>query len=295
MSTHTWQPPVSPGDLIAGSNCFRRNLAFARQHAGLLPAVISLRRRHLPVCGNADTGCSGACGLAFTALREPIVAVGLALFAWIAIRTLFVIALTPASLSAILQYHNLLIVPFLWAAFRLSGNRKLFLYTVTAGAMLVALIYWCGFILFEQMQPRCRLSLAAASAETRLLEFMGGAASLLDLPSHSARSLLFEHTRLAGRRRWLGYSAAAILMFTVIFPISGRTGHSTLLLLIACAGWRCAPALALGGSLSCAPLRRSLRLRCSLRRYKSGSRKPRSRYASTPRLPTWTTLPRAYA
>jgi len=234
------QLPVAPGESVDVSTFARRSLTFALAALGFcLPLSVS-------GVGIAQVAVLLVLAAAVTTAwrlqlwREPLVTVGFALFAWIAMRTLLASALTSASWSAIQQYHNLLMVPFLWAAFRLSGGRKLFLYSLTAGAVLVAVIYWWGFLVVDHTQSAGSPHWLGCSG-AGLLEFMGRRRISAGFILALCAFLLFEQTRIMGRRRWLGYSVTGLLVLTVFFPIAGRTGHVTMLLLIACAAWRCAP------------------------------------------------------
>jgi O-antigen ligase len=239
MNTTMQALPLLPNE-TTGSNCFKCGLALALMALGFcLPLSVSgVGLALVVVLLILITGAPGG-AWRLRLWREPIVTVGFVLFAWIAVRTLLASGFTEASLFAISQYHMLLLLPLLWAAFRLSDARQLFFWSLTAGALVLAVIYWIGFLLFEQTQVAEHW---LGYGGTRLLVFMGGHRISAGFILALCAFLHFEHARLVGRHRWLGYSVAGLLALTVFFAIAGRTGHVIMLLLIACIAWRAGPA-----------------------------------------------------
>lgn len=154
--------------------------------------------------------------------RDPVMAVGLALLAWIALHTLWTAGFTSAAGHAINRYHELLMAPVLFALFRLVSRRDAFLWGLGAGAVAYAAIHWLAM-----GWPRL-----AAYLEPRHISAGFGLAL--------CSFVLLEHARHEARP-WLWRAMAAFLAVTVLFAIGGRTGHVVLLILVGCAAWLHSP------------------------------------------------------
>lgn len=154
--------------------------------------------------------------------RDPVVAVGLVLFAYIAVHTVWTTGMTAQSLQTINRYQELLLAAVLLALFRLVSRKQLFLWGLMGGSMLYALAHWVGLA----WQP---------------------AADYLELRHISAGFVLsvcaFILLEQAGgsRRPWVLRVLAAFFALTVLYAIDGRTGHLVLLLLAAWAAWLQSP------------------------------------------------------
>jgi len=154
--------------------------------------------------------------------REPTMAVGLALLAWIALHTLWTDGPTRPTGHVVNRYHELLVAPVLFALFRLASRPRAFLWGLTLGVLGYALVHWAALLspaLARELQPR-RISAGFILAVSAFL--------MLELARGSARP-------------WAWRAAAAFLVATVLFAIDGRTGHLVLLLLAAGAAWLHAP------------------------------------------------------
>lgn len=154
--------------------------------------------------------------------RDPVMAIGLLLLAYIALHTLWVSGFSGASLRAINRYHELLMAVILLAVFRLCTRRNLLLWGLLAGTLLYALVHWAA--------------LAWPALEAELGPKRISAGFLMAL---TAYVLLMLAPRLP--RPWAVRAAAAFLAVTVVSVVGGRTGHVVLLLLVACAAWQHSP------------------------------------------------------
>jgi heptosyltransferase-3 len=153
--------------------------------------------------------------------REPAMAIGLALLAFIVVRTV-VADESIAALHRINQYHELIIAPVLLVVWRKPQHRRLLFAGFIAGCLFVALRIW-GSHLSEhayQLAQRQRISTSFALAIAAYL-------LLLRAPP--------------GPRKWLPLAGSAFFALTIIFGIDGRTGLVVLVLLAACAAWVRAP------------------------------------------------------
>ena len=159
---------------------------------------------------------------AATPWRDPLVAVGLVLLAWIGLRSLAASGWQEQTLKAANQYHELLLVPLVCALVVLAQRRNAFLFGLMAGALGLALAHW--------------LPLPAAVANKVELRRISAGFGL-----SLCAFLFYEEARLRRLPRAVGYGAAAFLAATVLFGVHARTGHVVLLLLAACAAWRTAP------------------------------------------------------
>ncbi len=155
--------------------------------------------------------------------REPVIAIGLVLLAYIALRTFVGEGLSGASLGAVNRYHELLMIPLLWALLRLARRPQSFANGLMAGSLVFAALYWLlPFV-------------------PRLYEFLHYRRISAGFGFAVCAYLLFEHARLGRLSRPAGYGAALFLAATVIFACDSRTGYVVLLFLLGCASFRAAP------------------------------------------------------
>jgi O-antigen ligase len=151
--------------------------------------------------------------------RDPVLATGLALLAWVIVRT-FAGGWDLQSLASANRYHELLMVPLLWGLLLLARMPQALFYGLVAGASLLAALHWLAPLvdgLPQWLSPR-RISAGFAMA--------------------TAAFLLFEHGRQRLLPRGPALLAAIFLALTVLFATDGRTGHLVLLVLLGCAAWR---------------------------------------------------------
>lgn len=155
--------------------------------------------------------------LALEPWREPTVIIGLLLLAWIAGHTLWTSGFdVREAVPAVNRYHELLLPLVLIPLFRLAGRPDAFLRGLVAGALVWAALHWAALA----HEP-----LAAYLAKRRISAGWTMAVTAF---------LLLVHAPVA-RRPSLYRLAAAALSVTVVFAISGRTGHVVLLALLALA------------------------------------------------------------
>lgn len=156
--------------------------------------------------------------------RDPVLAAGLVLLAYVALRTFGDDGWNRAGREAVNHYHELLMAPLVWAMVRLSSRPQAFFRGLVLACLLLSAAHW--------LVPHVP-QLEAPLHSRRISLGFGLAVSAF---------LLFEHARLRQLHRGFGYAAAAFVAATVFFAYDGRTGHLVLLLLILCAAWRAAPA-----------------------------------------------------
>jgi O-antigen ligase len=163
--------------------------------------------------------------------RQPVMALGLLLLAYIGLRTFAADGLAP-SLEAMKQYHELALLPILWALMRVSRRPQAFVNGLLLGAVLYATAHWLApyVHLLEWPLHKRRVSAGFGLAICTFL--------------------LFENTRLGRLPPRIGYSLAAYLGATVVFASDGRTGHFLLLLLMICASFRASPPRLRAGVIS---------------------------------------------
>jgi O-antigen ligase len=154
--------------------------------------------------------------------REPVIAAGFALLGYVALR-LLAEGWGPQSGEVLNHYHELLMIPLLWALLRLADRPELLMRGLFAGAGAFAALQWLG-----PLDPQLTSWLLARR--------ISGSFALA-----VSAFLLFELGRVGALPRRWSWPAALFLSITVLFGISGRTGHVVLLVLLACAGWRAAP------------------------------------------------------
>jgi O-antigen ligase len=155
--------------------------------------------------------------------RDPMAAIGLVLLAYIALRTFAGEGLSGRSAGAVNQYHELLMVPLLWALLRLSARPHVFMGGLIAGALFFAALFWIE-PLVPSLQGWLHLRRVSAGFGHAMVAFV-----------------LLERARLREGPPWLNYGGAAFLVLTLLFVNDGRTGHVLLLLLLLCAAYRVAP------------------------------------------------------
>lgn len=160
--------------------------------------------------------------------REPLLALGLLLLGYIALRTVLGEGWNRGSLLVVHKYHELLFLPLLWALLRNARWPQAFSNGLVAGALVLAVLYWVGFFLGLDLT-----NVLGVWLHTRRISAGFGLAI--------CAFLLFEHARLGRLPRRAGYGAALFLVFSVAFAIDGRTGHVVVLVLLCCAAFRAAP------------------------------------------------------
>ncbi|NKE64661.1 hypothetical protein RAMLITH_02405 [Ramlibacter sp. RBP-2] len=156
------------------------------------------------------------------AWRDPVMAIGLALLAWIAIHTLVASGTGRDSVRAINQYQELLLAPVLAALLLRARDRQVFLRAFVAGCVFLALVYWS--VTFEPAMRHVvgerRISAGFALAVCAFL-------LVLRARGHPGA--------------WWLRGLAAFLTLTVLFALDSRTGYILVLVLAASAAWLHAP------------------------------------------------------
>lgn len=151
--------------------------------------------------------------------REPTMAIGLVLFAWIALHTLLLDGSLRSLRAPLVAYKELLLAPMLFALFRLCSRRAWFWHALLAGTLAFAVAFWAGVFrppFASQLMPH-RI---AASFEFAVIAYL-----LLDRAPAAARP-------------WAWRAAAAFLGLTLLFAMDGRTGQLVLVLLMMVVAWR---------------------------------------------------------
>lgn len=151
--------------------------------------------------------------------REPAMAIGLVLFAWIALHTLVHDGTLRSLRSPLVAYKELLLAPLLYALFRLCSRHVWFWRALLAGTLAFAAAYWAG-LFWPTLAPRLLPHRIAASFEFALVAYL-----LLDQAPRTARP-------------WLWRLSAAFLGLTLLFAMDGRTGQLVLVLLVMVVAWR---------------------------------------------------------
>jgi O-antigen ligase len=158
--------------------------------------------------------------------REPVLALGLLLLAYMLVRTGAGEGLR--AVRVVNKYHELLLAPVLWALLRIHGRPQVFARGLLAGAMMLAALYWIAMAIGV---PR-----ESPFGDWLVLHRISASFGLA-----VGSFLLFEHARLRRIPPLAGYAGALLLATTVLVVINARTGHLVLLLLAVCAGFRAAP------------------------------------------------------
>jgi heptosyltransferase-3 len=167
--------------------------------------------------------------------KEPVMAGGLVLLAYITVHTLWTSGLQEASWHAVNKYQELWMAPLLLVLLRDVRHREVFMRGLVIGAVLLALAHWAALVAsaYAYLLNSRRISAGFGLAICAFLVLMCG-------HSHD--------------KPWRARALAAFLALTVLFAVDGRTGHVVLLVLAGCAGWSRSPrrwrlAGALGASL----------------------------------------------
>lgn len=154
--------------------------------------------------------------------KEPTMAAGLALLAYIAVHTLWTTGVERASLRTINQYQELLLAPLVFALLQDARYRRVFIRGLFVGATLLALAHWAALVL-----PALSNSLSSRRISTG---FALAVCAFLALMQTQGKP-----------RPWPGRALAAFLAATVLFAVDSRTGHVVLVVLVSCAGWGLSP------------------------------------------------------
>lgn len=152
--------------------------------------------------------------------REPVMAAGLILLAYIGIHTLIVSGVP--GMKAVNRYQELLAAPLLMALLHDARHRLVFIRAVMAGAVLLAAMYWVALL-----EPRLYSVLGTRRISAG---FALAVCAFVLLVRADARP-----------RPWPGRALSAFMAVTVLFAIDGRTGHVVLLVLASCAAWQHSP------------------------------------------------------
>ncbi|TFZ04841.1 O-antigen ligase family protein [Ramlibacter rhizophilus] len=156
------------------------------------------------------------------AWRNPVVAIGVALFAWTTLHTVWTSGFAwREAIEAVNRYHELLL-PLLLIPLLHGRAREPFLQGLVAGVLVWAALHWVALAyppLAVEIGPR-RISAGWTLATSAFL-------MLVLAPARS--------------RPWLWRLGAGFLALTVLFAIGGRTGHIVLLALLALAAVLQAP------------------------------------------------------
>ncbi|WP_395685052.1 glycosyltransferase family 9 protein [Caenimonas koreensis] len=150
--------------------------------------------------------------------NEPVMAVGLGLFAYIVIQTLVTGGNSASSRQAISQYQELLLAPILYSVLRDARRRQVLMLSLFAGAVALALMVWAA-PLHPELQAmifKRRISAGFALAVCAFLVVMRAK----DTP-----------------HPWPARVVAAFLAFTVLFGLDGRTGQLLVIVLAVLTVW----------------------------------------------------------
>jgi len=154
--------------------------------------------------------------------RDPVMAIGLALLAYIAVHTLLSGVAQREGVSAVNQYQELLLAPVLAALLVRPRDRQALLRGFVAGAVFLALLYW-SVLVAPEMRHVVGARRVSAGFALAVCAF-----------------LLVLRARAHPRAWWLR-GVAAFLTLTVLFALDSRTGSVIVLVLAACAAWLHAP------------------------------------------------------
>lgn len=231
MSTGAVKEPSEVPDVPDGSGLISRH----SWHTWLSAALGSLGF-FLPF-SSAGVAMSMAAILVLVALRprellraapwnEPVMAAGLALFAFIALHTAVLTALSGgkagAAASAINHYHELLFAPVLVAMLRDARHRQILVHGLIVGCAFLAAVHWSSklFPALTLLLHNRRISAGFALAVCAFILVMRAR----DRPGP-----------------WPARGLAAIFALTVLYAIDGRTGHMVVLALFSAAAWMHSP------------------------------------------------------
>lgn len=154
--------------------------------------------------------------------RDPVMATGLALLAYIGLHTLWSSGWQKETLQTINRYHELLALPLLLFLLGNARHRRMFFGAVLAGGIGLAIAHW--------------LAPLSASLSQGLVPKRISAGFALTVYAYVALAQAD-----ASRHPWVWRGLAAFLAATVLFRIDGRTGHVLLLLLAVGAAWLHSP------------------------------------------------------
>jgi len=154
--------------------------------------------------------------------RHPVLAVGLALFVYIALHTGWSTGWSPEAIGAVNRYHELLLCPVVFVVMRDARNRRLLAQGLLTGLLVLSLGYWLAFawpgvlpVGTGELSAR-RISAGFAFAVTALL-------------------LVLSASRQ--RAPWGPAVMAAWFAATVLVAMDGRTGQLLVLTLGVYAAW----------------------------------------------------------
>lgn len=149
--------------------------------------------------------------------REPVMAVGLVLFAYIALRTVVLDGATGAGRLG--QYQELVLAPLLMLLWPSLLHRRILFRAFIAGCLLVALIAWIALPVDAWRGALATHRISASFA-------LALAAYLLVVRAPS------------GPRGWISLAGALVFAVTVLFAMDARTGQIVLVILGAVAAWQ---------------------------------------------------------
>jgi ADP-heptose:LPS heptosyltransferase len=151
--------------------------------------------------------------------REPVMACGLILLAYIAVHTLVVSGTGRPSVHAVNGYQELLVAPLLLALLERRRDRELLFWGFVAGSLFLAVLYWASLV-----QPWIHVEIIGERRISAGFAFVLCAYLLVLRAEGSAHA-------------WPLRGLAAFFAASILFAIDARTGHVLLLLLAAGVGW----------------------------------------------------------
>jgi heptosyltransferase-3 len=154
--------------------------------------------------------------------KEPVMAIGLVLLAYIAVHTLWTSGLQEASWHAVNKYQELWMAPLLLALMFDARHRQLFIRGVMSGCLLLAVVFW-GALLEPHLHDLVKDWRISSGFALAVCAF-----------------LLLTHAQ-GQPRPWPARALAAFLALTVLFAIDSRTGYLVLIVLASCAAWLHSP------------------------------------------------------
>jgi O-antigen ligase len=154
--------------------------------------------------------------------REPFVGLGLLLFAYIGLHSLWMSWAQAQPVSLLGSYSELWRVPVLLAVFALARNTEVFWRALVMGAIALCGLYW--------------LNLAGLTVIDSNVFHLEGRRISAPLGLLAVGWIALERS-VTSARPWAMRSVALLMAMTTIFAIEGRTGHFSLIALSALAGW----------------------------------------------------------
>ncbi|NML45769.1 O-antigen ligase family protein [Ramlibacter sp. G-1-2-2] len=167
--------------------------------------------------------------------RDRMVQIGLLLLAWIALRSFVGEGVNYASWRIVNHYHELLMLPVMWAVMRLAWRPQAF----TNGLMLAGLI--ATAILFATALRAWYHLGGSYELQGHMEQAIVDRRISLGFGLSVCAFLIYEHARLGRLPRVPGYAGAALFAGAVLFACDARTGYVLVLALAGCAGYRAAP------------------------------------------------------